>query len=95
MKGRIIFLLEERSMEELLNIWLPRLFKGWQPKQQFLCIPHEGNRDLDLSIPKTLGHWHAPEDRFIIVRDNDNKNCSELKQNLQKLCRKKALPQRT
>jgi len=88
MRGRIIFLLEERSTEELLNTWLPRLFQGWEPKQHFLCIPHEGNRDLDLSIPRTLGSWNAPEDRFIIVRDNDSKNCSELKKNLQKLCRR-------
>ncbi|XEQ91738.1 hypothetical protein SCACP_05460 [Sporomusa carbonis] len=43
MKGRIVFLLEELSMKELLEGLLPRLFPGLV----FQCVPHEGKTDLD------------------------------------------------
>ena len=43
--GRVIFLLEEKSMKELLDRMLPRIF----PSLRFLCIPHEGKADLNQS----------------------------------------------
>ena len=48
--SRIVFLLEERAMQVLLDGLLPRLF----PDLPFLCVPHEGKRDLELSIPRKL-----------------------------------------
>ena len=44
--GRMVFLLEEQSMKELLDGLLPRLFPGLN----FLCVPHEGKKDLERSI---------------------------------------------
>ena len=73
MHGRIIFLLEEPSMRVLLDAWLPRLFPGWAAGEHFLCIAHEGKSDLDRSIPRKLVAWGIPQDRFVIVRDNDNR----------------------
>ena len=86
MQGRIVFLLEEPSMRVLLDDWLPRLFPGWIDGQHFLCIPHEGKSDLDRSIPRKLSAWRIPGDRFVIVRDNDNANCVQLKARLRALC---------
>lgn len=86
MEGRIIFLLEELSMRVLLDDWLPRLFPGWVKGQHFQCIPHEGKSDLDSSIPRKLAAWRIPGDRFVIVRDNDNANCIDLKARLRALC---------
>ena len=86
MQGRIIFLLEEPSMKVLLDNWLPRLFPGWVERQHFLCIQHEGKSDLDRSIPRKLAAWHFPDDRFVIVRDNDNTDCIALKARLRSLC---------
>lgn len=40
--GRIVFLLEEPSMQALLEGLLPRLF----PQLRFLCVPHDGKTDL-------------------------------------------------
>lgn len=54
--SRVVFLLEERSMKELLEGLLPRLFPGLP----FLCIPHEGKRDLERSIPRKLRAWREP-----------------------------------
>ena len=86
MKGRIVFLLEEPSMKILLQGLLPRLFPGWLEHEHFECIPHEGKSDLDRSIPKKLKAWRIPGDRFVIVRDNDNANCIDLKARLLAMC---------
>ncbi|HLA35942.1 MAG TPA: DUF4276 family protein [Rhodocyclaceae bacterium] len=86
MNGRIVFLLEEPSMKTLLLGLLPRLFPGWIEHQHFLCIPHEGKSDLDKSIPIKLKAWRIPGDRFVIVRDNDNADCSDLKARLRNIC---------
>ena len=81
--GRIIFLLEEPSMQEFLDNLLPRLF----PTLSFHCVPHEGKDDLDGSISATLRDWQEPGVKFVIVRDNDDGDCYRLKERLRELCR--------
>ena len=80
--SRLVFLLEEPSMRDLLEGLLPRVF----PNLDFLCIPHRGKTDLERSIPRKLRGWGNPGDRFVIVRDNDGGNCLERKENLRRLC---------
>ena len=80
--SRLVFLLEERSMKALLDDLLPRLI----PEMPFLCIPHEGKRDLEKSIPRKLRAWHEPGVRFMVIRDNDGGDCLELKNRLTQLC---------
>lgn len=86
MRGRLIFLLEEPSMKALLDGLLPRLFPGLVVEQHFKCIPHQGKSDLDASIPRKLKAWQIPGDRFVIVRDNDNLDCVDLKARYLALC---------
>ncbi len=86
MSGRVIFLLEEPSMQVLLAEYLPRLIPGWVNGQHFQLVPHEGKSDLDRSIPAKLKAWREPGVRFVIVRDNDNADCLTLKSRLSKLC---------
>ena len=93
MNGRVIFLLEEPSMKIFLDGLLPRLFSGWVEGQHFQCIPHEGKSDLDRSIPRKLGAWRIPGDRFVIVRDNDNADCISLKARFQTLCQASGRPE--
>lgn len=80
--SRLVFLLEERSMQVLLEGMLPRLF----PELPFLCIPHEGKQSLEQSIPRKLRAWNEPGARFCVVRDNDGADCTALKQQLVDLC---------
>lgn len=82
MSLRLVFLLEEPSMKDLLDSWMPRQFPG----VNFLCVPHQGKSDLDKSIPRKLAAWKIPGDCFIIVRDNDGANCLEVKQRLRSMC---------
>ena len=86
MNGRIVFLLEEASMKFLLDDLLPRLFPGWIARQHFQCVPHEGKTDLDRSIPRKLKSWREPGVRFVVVRDNDNADCIDLKSRLVAVC---------
>lgn len=84
--SRVVFLLEEPSMKVFLLEYLPRLVPGWVHGEHFLLVPHEGKSDLDRSFPKKLANWREPGVRFVIVRDNDNANCLELKSHLLKCC---------
>jgi len=82
MKGRIIFLLEEPSMKELLNRLVPRLLPGLEPEVHFTCVPHQGKTDLERSIPRKLKAWREPGARFVVVEDNDNRDCGTIKARL-------------
>lgn len=54
-------------------------------------IPHEGSSDLEKSISRKIGFWRSDEPpRFIILRDNDGRDCLKLKQRLSKLIPKNA-----
>ncbi|MFH1135549.1 MAG: cytoplasmic protein [Pseudomonadota bacterium] len=79
--NQLVFLLEERSMKTLLEGLLPRLMPGLP----FICIPHEGKKDLEKSIPRKLRAWRDPGTRFVIVRDNDGGDCHLLKTRLEAL----------
>ncbi len=53
---------------------------------QTLIIPHNGKSDLVASIPKKLRGWSCPEDKFVIVHDQDSADCKILKAHLLALC---------
>jgi hypothetical protein len=88
---KLVFLLEESSMREVLEILLPCIL----PENiTFDLVPHEGKNDLERSIPKKLRamkkmDWRTQQmTRFVILRDNDNANCLVLKKRLVQLCEK-------
>jgi hypothetical protein len=80
--SRLILLLEEYSMKVLLESLLPRVV----PDLPFLCVYHEGKRDLEKSIPRKLRAWREPGVRFVVLRDNDGADCKTLKSRLVSLC---------
>jgi hypothetical protein len=84
--GRVIFLVEDQTMQELLDTLLPRLFPSWRAGEHFLCIKHEGKSDLEKSIPRKLRAWAEPNARFVVLRDNDGADCILVKKKLRKLC---------
>ncbi|GAA5143860.1 DUF4276 family protein [Prosthecobacter algae] len=79
---RIVFLLEEQSMVELLRGILPKIFPDWVENQHWIAVHHNGKSDLEASIPRKLRAWNIPEDRFVIMRDNDGGDCRAHKQRL-------------
>ena len=82
---KLVFLLEEPSMKYLLDILLPRILPS---DVVFQTVPHSGKRDLERSIPRKLRGWNEPGDiRFVILHDQDTKNCVTLKNQLLQLCK--------
>ena len=65
----IIFLLEEKSMKEVLDIILPQILP---PDICYKTIPHSGKSDLQESIPHKLKAWSQADIKFVIVQDQDS-----------------------
>ena len=86
--NRVVFLLEEASMKELLERLLPRMF----PTMMFLRIAHEGKTDLEKSIPRKIRAWGEPGVRFVVMRDKDKSDCVEIKRKLVTLCANSGRP---
>ncbi|HEX4960030.1 MAG TPA: DUF4276 family protein [Thermoanaerobaculia bacterium] len=81
--SELVFLLEEQSMRELLQVLLPRLIPEEIP---YRLIAHEGRTDLERSIPRKLRAWKTPGVRFIVLQDKDSADCKALKEKLVGLC---------
>ncbi len=78
----LVFLLEESSMKEVLDIILPQIL----PKDvTFKTIAHSGKSDLEASIPHKLKAWRQPDTKFVIVMDQDSGDCIQVKRKLQDL----------
>jgi hypothetical protein len=81
---KLVFLLEEPSMKYLLDALLPRILPAGVA---FQIIPHNGKIALEKSLPKKLRGWNEPGDVFfVVVHDQDNKDCIVLKKHLVELC---------
>lgn len=76
---KLIFLLEERSMKEVLSIIVPKILPA---HYQAVFIDHQGKTDLHNSIRRKLRSWREPDSHFVIVHDKDSSDCVALKQQL-------------
>jgi hypothetical protein len=80
----LIFLLEEPSLKDVLEIILPKIIPD---DIIYICISHEGKQDLAKSIPiKIKAFKFSPNTKFIIVHDQDSHDCKQLKSELFKIC---------
>jgi hypothetical protein len=76
---KLVFLLEEQSMKEVLEVILPKIL----PQNiLFQCIPHQGKSHLRKSIPNKLAGWKEPDVRFVIVHDQDSADCRTVKHDI-------------
>lgn len=85
----LVFCLEEPSAKMMLQGVLPRL----------LCqditiryIVFEGKQDLHKQLSNKIRFWQQPNSYFIILRDQDSGNCTNIKLQLQELCKKAGRP---
>lgn len=90
--SRIVFLLEEASMKVLLDNLLPRLFPELRCEKDFVCVKHDGKKDLEKSLPRKLEAWREPGVRFCVILDNDGADCRQLKRRLRELCERSGRP---
>jgi len=81
---RLVFLLEEPSVEEMLKAVLPKVLPN-HIHPEFKVF--EGKQDLEKGLTRTLKAWRIPHCAFIVIRDQDSGNCQDIKQKLIGLCR--------
>ncbi|MAT83559.1 MAG: hypothetical protein CMQ43_13440 [Gammaproteobacteria bacterium] len=79
----LVFLLEEQSAKQFLDLFLPRILPD---EATFLTVPHQGKSELQKSIPRKLRAWRTPDTKFVILHDQDSADCTELKESLVTLC---------
>jgi hypothetical protein len=90
--SKIVFLLEEPSMEHLLRGLLPRVMPGGYENLNWVLVPHSGKSDLEASIPRKIRAWREPGVRFFIIRDQDAGECVKTKRQLWELARDAGRP---
>jgi len=81
---KLVFLLEERSAQALLETLLPRLLKSEvQPRY----IPFEGKQDLEKQLIRRIRAYQNPRVQFVVLHDQDSHpDCVTLKRRLLALC---------
>jgi len=85
----IFFLLEEESMRLALKHLLVKII----PDQQYKLITYNGKMDLQTSIPKVIPTLSKnTKARIVIVHDQDNHDCLELKNKLLNLSKNAYCP---
>lgn len=88
--ARIEILVEEKSMKELLSIFLPTILsKKWILDENYFIRSFEGKNDLQKNIPskiRVLSNWNHEPTGLIVMQDQDSSDCKVLKKKLLKLC---------
>jgi len=79
---KLVFLLEEQSMKEVLAIILPKIIPQTYAYQ---CLHHNGKSALRKSIPIKTKGWREPDVQFIVVQDKNSSDCKKLKKELYNL----------
>jgi hypothetical protein len=83
----LVFLLEERSAEEMLKVMVPKIFP-----RPFHCIPFSGKQDLKKQLTRKMQRWQNEQTVFIVLCDSDRDDCKKLKNELAELCQKSGKP---
>jgi len=81
--SEIVFFLEERSAEAMLDGLLPRLLP---PEIHHRCVVFEGKQDLERQMVRRMRGYRTPESRFLVLRDQDAGDCSIIKATLKAKC---------
>lgn len=87
--NQLEFLVEEKSIAEVLRVLLPKILpEGWTVGENCFIRTHEGKQDLQKSIiPKIRAASRSGLNiGFVIIQDQDNDDCKELKNKIEELC---------
>ena len=86
---RLEFLVEERSIAEVLKVILPKILpQSWTLDENFFVRHHNGKSDLKKSIPQKFKAFSSlPYDTgIVVVQDQDANDCKQLKKELSQIC---------
>ncbi len=84
---KLYFPLEEPSMQLFLRGLLPRVFPNFREGVDYFLRPHQGKGALQQAIvPFIKQAKRSSGIKVVIVHDQDNDDCTQLKQKLSNLC---------
>ena len=86
----LVCFLEERSAKVMLEEVLSRLLPS---DVTFQCIAFDGKQDLEKQLVRKLKGWNRPNSVFLVMRDQDQSNCMDVKIRLQGLCQEAGKPE--
>lgn len=89
--NQLVFFLEERSAREMLKNFLPRIL----PELNNIAVRYvvfEGKQDLERQLRRKLRGLCVPDTRFVVMRDKDQADCTEVKCRLVGICRDAGKP---
>lgn len=78
----IVLLTEEASMQACLEVIIPKLWPNSVEGVDWIVLSFQGKSDLKKSIPKKMRGWNYRNPHFVILGDNDSRDCRALKQEL-------------
>ena len=81
-ENMIVILTEEASMQACLEIVIPQLWPDSVLGVDWIVLSFHGKSDLKKSIPKKMRRWNYRNPHFVILGDNDGRDCRALKQEL-------------
>jgi hypothetical protein len=87
--NELVFLLEERSAQEMLTGLLPRILP---PGIALRYIVFEGKQDLEKQLVRRLRGYRVPTAKFIVLRDQDASDCKKIKSGLVAKCKEAGRP---
>lgn len=91
----LVFLLEERSAAVFLEGFLPRAFPAIADRNRFappVYITFSGKYDMRKQLAGKLRKWRTPDSSFIVLQDQDMKDCREEKERLTHICSAPGMP---
>lgn len=87
---KLVFFLEERSAEEFLRQFVPRVLPLLMPKMADVCetqyIVFQGKSDLDKKLERRLRGWNESDCYFVVLRDRDSADCRVVKKTMTQKC---------
>ena len=75
----LVCLLEEPSAREMLKGVLPRIIPEGIKVHYFIF---EGKQDLEKQLERKIRLWKQPNSMFFVMRDQDQGDCKQIKENL-------------
>ena len=82
----LVFFLEEKSAQVLIEGIIRRIPTRSKPRVRFVVF--EGKQDLEKQLVGKIRGYTNPEARFIVMRDQNRSDCTEVKTRLLGLCKK-------
>lgn len=82
-----VFLLEEPSMKAFLEVLVERFFPNWHHNNRVKFFNFEGKHDMQKRLSQFVRNFKKSYNntKFIILMDQDNKICTEVKSKLSNL----------